>query len=129
MYKSVQAGVSEQISFANLNTNELRSKLENVLYNPSFKNKMAIRSRLLRDQPEKPIDRAVWWVEYILRNPDASHLRTPTIELGFLRSNSLDMYALLYTGFILVIIALFFLIRTLWKKCYGSDKKMKEKLA
>lgn len=125
MHKSVQAGVSEQISFADLNTNELKSKLVKVLYNTSYKNKMAIRSKRLRDQPEKPIDRAVWWVEYILRNPDASHLRTPTIELGFLRSNSLDMYALLYTGFILVVISSLYLIRTFYKMCKDSDKKLK----
>lgn len=86
---------------------------------------MAIRSKLLRDQPEKPIDRAVWWVEYVLRNPDASHLRTPTIELGFFRSNSLDVYALLYTGFISVVISVLYLLRAGCKKCCGSEKKLK----
>ncbi|KAJ6634327.1 UDP-glucosyltransferase 2, partial [Pseudolycoriella hygida] len=90
VHKSVTAGVSEWIRFEHLSADELKSKLLMVLTNPSYKNKMAKRSRLLRDQPERPIERAVWYVEYLLRNPDASHLRTPTIELGFIRSNSLD---------------------------------------
>lgn len=87
---------------------------------------MAIRSRLLRDQSEKPIERAVWWIEYVIRNPDASHLRTPTIELGFIRSNSLDLYAALYTSFLLVSLFALYFVMKLYRMCSASGKKIKK---
>lgn len=38
-----------------------------------------------------PLDRAVWWIEWILRNPDPTYLRSPTLDLGFFRSNIYDI--------------------------------------
>lgn len=52
---------------------------------------MKIRSKRFRDQPEKPIERAVWWTEYILRNPNPVHLQSPVPKIGFLRSNLFDI--------------------------------------
>lgn len=52
---------------------------------------MKIRSQRFRDQPEKPIERAVWWTEYVLRNPNPVHLQSPVPNLGFLRSNLFDI--------------------------------------
>lgn len=86
---------------------------------------MAKRSKLLRDQPEKPIDRAVWWIEYMLRNPDSSHLRTPTIELGFVRANSLDLYAILVSFVFLVSFIIFHSVMKLCTLGRGGDKKVK----
>lgn len=114
-----------------LTANELKSKLLKVLTNPSYRNKMAIRSRLLRDQPKKPIKSScIWWMEYMLRNSDASHLRTLTIELGFIRSNCLDLCAILYSFVMLALFfALYFLVK-LYRLCGGSgistgNKKIK----
>ncbi|KAG4074385.1 hypothetical protein HA402_000364 [Bradysia odoriphaga] len=125
VHKSVTAGVSEWIRFADLTATELKTKLEKVLTDPSYETKMTIRSRLLRDQPEKPIDRAVWWIEYLLRNPDASHLRTPTIEMGFILSNSLDLYAILLLAFLLVSVLASYLVMKLCRLCQRSNGKLK----
>lgn len=52
---------------------------------------MKIRSARFRDQPEKPLVRAVWWIEYILRNPNPEHLRSPVVMLGSFVSNLYDI--------------------------------------
>lgn len=31
----------------------------------------------------KPLDRAVWWTEYVLRHRGASHLRSPTANISW----------------------------------------------
>lgn len=74
---------------------------------------MKKRSKLLRDQPEKPRERAIWWIEYVLRNPDASHLRTPTVQMGFIQANSIDLYAVIYTAFLIIIFSLLYLVQKL----------------
>jgi glucuronosyltransferase len=48
-------------------------------------------SKLFRDKPQKPLDVAVWWVEYVIRNPKLENLRSPTLKLGFFASQSYDV--------------------------------------
>jgi len=40
-----------------------------------------IQSQIFKDQPMKPLDRAVYWVEYVIRNGGAKHLISDSIEL------------------------------------------------
>jgi glucuronosyltransferase len=48
-------------------------------------------SQRFRDQPELPLTRAVWWIEWALRNPKPEHMASPVLPLGFIRSHSLDV--------------------------------------
>jgi glucuronosyltransferase len=48
-------------------------------------------SQQFRDQPEKPIERATWWIEWALRNPNNVHLASPTMHLGSFKSNLYDI--------------------------------------
>lgn len=41
-----------------------------------------IQSRVYVDQPMKPLDRAVYWVEYVIRNGGAGHLKSDSIGLN-----------------------------------------------
>ncbi|KPJ00056.1 Ecdysteroid UDP-glucosyltransferase [Papilio xuthus] len=38
---------------------------------------------LMQDQPQTPLERAVWWTEYVLRNGGAKHLRAPAANLSW----------------------------------------------
>lgn len=48
-------------------------------------------SKLFRDKPEKPLDRALWYIEYVLRHPEPNHLQSPTVKLGSFKSNLYDI--------------------------------------
>ena len=52
---------------------------------------MKQRSKNFRDQPEHPLDRATWWLEWAIRNSKSSHLRSPAIDLGYLATNNYDI--------------------------------------
>ncbi|XP_055531270.1 UDP-glucosyltransferase 2-like [Wyeomyia smithii] len=92
--QSVAAGVAEALDFQTLSVEKIRNTVLKVLQTPKYRENMQRRSRFFRDQPEKPLDRAIWWMEYVIRNPDANHFRSPTLELGTIRSNLLDVYGL-----------------------------------
>jgi hypothetical protein len=53
------------------------------------------RSELLRDQPQPPLDRALYWVQYVLRHEGAAHLQSPAKELSTAQYYMLDSLALL----------------------------------
>ena len=52
-------------------------------------------SRRLRDQPQDPVTRAVYWIEYVVRHGGAPHLRSPELDLNWIQLNNLDVVAAL----------------------------------
>lgn len=52
-------------------------------------------SKLFRDQKERPIERAVWWIEWAIRNPNAHYIKSPVLELGSIKGNCYDLIAFL----------------------------------
>nr|XP_019539380.2 UDP-glucuronosyltransferase 2B15-like [Aedes albopictus] len=93
-HRSVSAGVAEALDFQTLSVEKIRNTVLKVLETPKYKENMMRRSKFLQDQPEKPLNRAIWWIEYVIRNPDLNHMKSPTLELGTIGSNLLDVYAL-----------------------------------
>jgi glucuronosyltransferase len=89
--KSIKAGVAVKVGFNEITTANLKSALLEVLESSKYKSNMEVRSKLFKDQPEKPLDRAVWWCEYVIRNPKATHMKAPVWSFGFFGSHFWDM--------------------------------------
>merc|ERR1719319_1992336 len=56
---------------------------------------------LIVDPPQHPLDRAVWWLEYLLRHPHNHGMRSPALQLAWHQYFLLDVI-----GFFLVILSL-----------------------
>lgn len=61
-------------------------------------------SKLFRDQPMSPMKKAIYWIEYVIRNGDTV-LRSPALRLSFIQLAQLDIY-----GFLLIIVIFIFAI-------------------
>lgn len=48
----------------------------------SYKKNAIVHSLLYKDQPMKPLDRAVYWIEYVIRNDGAKHLISESVGLN-----------------------------------------------
>ncbi|ETN60649.1 glucosyl/glucuronosyl transferase [Anopheles darlingi] len=125
--RSVIGGVAEGLNFHALSTEKIRQTVQKVLETPSYRENMQQRAKYFRDQPEPPLDRAIWWIEFVLRHPTVKHLRSPTLDLGTVRSNLLDVYAF----FAAIVLAVLWLIRSIVKKvvfrrCSSVTKKKRE---
>lgn len=48
-------------------------------------------SELMRDQMNQPLDRAVYWIEYVIRHQGAPHLRTASRKLSLYQRGLLDV--------------------------------------
>ena len=83
--------MAEKLDIGKLTTETLKTTILKVLNTPPYGEKMKIRSALFRDQPEKPLDRAIWWTEWVLRQPNIDHLKSPALQLGFFRTYLIDI--------------------------------------
>jgi len=59
----------------------------------------------------KPLDTAVWWIEYVIRNGDSSRLRPSAIVQNWFARRLLDVWTFLLFSFILVCTALILIIQ------------------
>lgn len=100
----------------------------NTLVNDTrYSDRMKGLSRILKDQKESPGERAVWWIEYIIRHKGAPHLRYPGKRLHFLQYVSADVVlflaALVYIFWRLVKLAL----RSIWRRLTATKSTKKKK--
>ncbi|GLV35853.1 UDP-glycosyltransferase family 35 member B1 [Carabus blaptoides fortunei] len=111
-----------QVTLHDITEETLSEAIKEVVNNNIYSTNVRMRSRLMRDQPQRPIDTAMFWIEYVLRNKNSSHLKNPAIYLEWHQIQMLDIYATLAGGIILVS-AIFYL---LLKKICCSKKDVKK---
>lgn len=83
-------------------------------------------SVLIKDQPMTGLQKAVWWIEYVIRHKGARHLRSPALDLPFYQYYLLDVIAII---FFLSILSLYLVCKLFLYTSYlfksSSSKKLK----
>lgn len=115
--KSIRNGFAEGVDFHTITREIIKEKLEKILEGPKYylnAKKLSVR---FRDQKETPLERAIWWTEWILRNPDGENLKSPVLRLGFIAANSYDIIAI-------ISITLFVILVLIIKTCISKSHKV-----
>ncbi|XP_037385555.1 UDP-glucuronosyltransferase 2B31-like isoform X1 [Talpa occidentalis] len=118
-------GAAVALDLQKMSSTDLLNALKKVINDPSYKENIMKLSRIQHDQPMKPLDRAVFWIEFVMRNKGAKHLRPASHDLTWVQYHSLDVI-----GFLLACVASAVYITT---KCFlfccqnivktGKDKR------
>jgi len=75
----------------------------------------------MKDQPQSPLDRAVYWIEFNLRHNGAKHLRLGSRNLSSYQRALVDVYAVIAAVVLLPIVLLVLVVR----KCCCSKRTKK----
>lgn len=70
----------------------------------------------MRDQKERPLDRAVYWIEYVIRHKGAEHLRSPSRHLTIFQRDLFDIALILFIFIIATVYVVFRAVSSFWKK-------------
>ncbi|XP_073808064.1 UDP-glucuronosyltransferase 2A1 isoform X2 [Danio rerio] len=116
-------GAAVVMDFNSMQTQDLVDGLNAVINDPSYKENAMRLSRIHHDRPMKPLDESVFWIEFVMRNKGAKHLRVEAHNLTWYQYHCLDVFAFLTTVlYICFKMAKFFIMRC----CFRSKRKSKK---
>ncbi|XP_072527922.1 UDP glucuronosyltransferase 5 family, polypeptide A1 [Salminus brasiliensis] len=117
-------GTAVNVDFGELDRTVFLDALKEVLFNPTYRENMQRLSRLHHDQPIKPLDHAVFWIEYVMRHGGAPHLRTQSFRMSWFTYNSVDVLFTLLGAVLVILLIAVYVSRCLWQ-CVFFRKKIK----
>ncbi|XP_059615441.1 UDP-glycosyltransferase UGT4-like [Phlebotomus argentipes] len=113
-----KSGISETIFIKDVTTEEIAKVIAKMMTSSNYRNNAKIRSQLFRDQPQPPLERALWHIDFILRNPDVEFLRSKSIHLDIFTRHNVDVIV-----FVVVILMIFLcVVRKILKLTCGRRK-------
>ncbi|XP_061001224.1 UDP-glucuronosyltransferase 2B4-like isoform X3 [Dama dama] len=116
-------GAAVRLDLETMSSRDLLNALKEVINNPSYKEKAVWLSTIHHDQPVKPLDRAVFWIEFVMCHKGAKHLRPAAHDLNWFQYHSLDVI-----GFLLACVAtVVFVITECFLFCYHKFVKTGKK--
>lgn len=128
MRNGVREGTSVHLNYFTLSVESIKTALIEALENPKYFQNAQRRSRLFRDQPEKPIDRAIFWIEWVMRHSDEySVIQLPIADLGVIVSHSYDVIGFLLTVFLLIVATISWLVKKMFSNRKFSENHVKRK--
>ena len=104
-------GVAEVLVWKDMNEENLLEAIVKVINDPSYATNAHKFGSLLKDQINKPIDRTIWHIEHLIRNPNLiEHMRPPVHDLTWYQYFMLDVMAFLGSLIVLVIFIFYKLV-------------------
>ncbi|XP_013183093.1 UDP-glycosyltransferase UGT5 [Amyelois transitella] len=89
MYERHRIGI--KVDLDEVSEEKFKDAIDSLTKDDTYKqNIMRFRS-ILSDQPQTPLQRAVWWTEYTLRHGGAKHLRAPAANMPWTTYYQLDV--------------------------------------
>ncbi|KAM4708015.1 UDP-glucuronosyltransferase 2A2-like isoform 1-T1 [Discoglossus pictus] len=118
-------GMAEMLDFNKMQTQDLVDAVTKVISNPKYKENALRLSRIHHDQPIKPLDRAVFWIEFVMRHKGAKHLRPAAHELTWYQYHCLDVIGFLLLCLLTVIYITIKILTFCYRKCCLTRRKQK----
>lgn len=123
----LQAGIAVKLDFLTMTTKNIVEAIQKVTEDKQMRENIKTVSKHYQDRPMKPLETAVWWCEYLLRNPNPSHLRSPAHKLNIFQANSLDCFLFILIVSLLAFYLLLKLLAFSWRSITSlNSEKLKK---
>lgn len=121
-------GYALTIPFNQLSTSILKEKLNELLTDTKYKERVKQVSIIFRDNPIPVMDEAMYWIEYVIRNQGAKHLKSAGIHLPWYKHALLDIifwFSLFISIIIVLIIKILKVLHSRYIKGLNTNDKPK----
>lgn len=120
--KAIGIGVAVKVDIKNVTVDGFKKSILTVLQDSKYFENAQKVSKLFQDKPQRPLDTAVWWCEFVMRNPNLDHLKSPTIALGPFVAKSYDVLLVIVIAIHLVAYLSIKVVKGLKKITSGKSK-------
>ncbi|XP_013113910.2 LOW QUALITY PROTEIN: UDP-glucosyltransferase 2 [Stomoxys calcitrans] len=122
---AVTAGFALSMELSEISKENFTKSIREVWTKPKYSEAAKRLSQRFRDKPMTPMDTALYWVEYVLRNKGAPYMRNAGQDLTFMEFHNLDVYivisVIILTSFVIVI-QVFCLLQRLVLRTFKQPK-------
>uniref|UniRef100_A0A182NF08 Uncharacterized protein n=1 Tax=Anopheles dirus TaxID=7168 RepID=A0A182NF08_9DIPT len=109
--KVVERGIGRSVWMERLTVESLRESINDVASNRRYKRNVIRLGRLVRDQPMRPVEKAVWWTEYVIRHNGVEHYRYAPAHMSFWVYHYYDVFAAAMALLAAVLAGLYYISR------------------
>ncbi|XP_045762876.1 UDP-glycosyltransferase UGT5-like [Maniola jurtina] len=92
-----------------------KEAIETVITDSSYQENIRRLRAIVKDEPQKPLERAVWWTEHVLRHGGAKHLRAAGANITWVQYLELELVAIVVLVLFSIIVVLVFVLYYLRK--------------
>ncbi|CAH1641744.1 unnamed protein product [Spodoptera littoralis] len=126
--KYVHHGIGLQLDLLSTNEVEFKNAINTVINDERYRQNVHKLRSVMFDQPQPPLERAVWWTEHVLRHGGARHLRGPAANISWADYLELELVLIVLAVIIGFAIVLSLIAHYLWKfvKIQIKYRKLKE---
>uniref|UniRef100_A0A6P7F017 UDP-glucuronosyltransferase n=1 Tax=Diabrotica virgifera virgifera TaxID=50390 RepID=A0A6P7F017_DIAVI len=121
----VELGLGVKVDYKTLTKAIFKDAVMEVAQNPTYKEEVKKAKSILLDQPVKGVEKAVWWIEYVIRHKGAKHLRSPAADMSFFEYFMVDVILFLLICITLVLYSVYKLM-TVLRSIFRSLKRIKQ---
>ncbi|XP_050518303.1 UDP-glycosyltransferase UGT5 isoform X2 [Diabrotica virgifera virgifera] len=122
----VELGLGVKVDHKTLTRDILKDAIMEVAQNPKYKEEVKKAKSILLDQPMKGVEKAVWWIEYVIRHKGARHLRSPAADMTLLEYFMVDVVLFLLTCVVVALYSVYKLLSVLRAMLRSSQKIKKQ---
>jgi glucuronosyltransferase len=90
-----------------------------------FQVNMKKMSALSKDEPQSPLNSAVWWAEYVIRHNGAKHLRSAALDLAWYQYLLLDVAAFLFLLVAITVLISYLILKNVYRYLTAQYYKVK----
>lgn len=119
-------GYAKKLDLQYLTSDKLYKAIKEVIDEPKYRQDVRKRQLLLRDQKESPLERAIYWTEYVIRHKGAYHLQSPAKDLNFFQYYLLDVAAVVLLSIFSISALISYVLRVSFKRLadYVQNRRM-----
>ncbi|XP_071743553.1 UDP-glycosyltransferase UGT4 isoform X2 [Lepeophtheirus salmonis] len=88
-------GIGLVLPYKELSQESFSSALKTMLSDSIYKRNVEYWGSLIMDEKEHPMERAIWWLEYVMRHKPNKHLESPASHLNYFQIRLMDVYGFL----------------------------------
>uniref|UniRef100_A0A146L0V5 UDP-glucuronosyltransferase n=1 Tax=Lygus hesperus TaxID=30085 RepID=A0A146L0V5_LYGHE len=111
-------GMGLRLNFDNITEETLSWSINEIITNPRYREQAKKRQSMFRDRPMKPVDEAIYWIEYVARHGKV--LQPASVHLPFYQLYLLDIIGTIIVGLLSTLYLVRKVVRSVSSLCYKN---------